>query len=163
MKKRAAGHPAALCLTTGNENVIMLENNAPRGRKGSRAVSIHESGENYLEQLLLLSKQKEKVRAVDLCTALGFSRPTVSVMLRELRAGGFVIVSDNGGLALTEKGEGVALKIYERHCLICDFLVQMGVSRETAKADACKIEHDISEETIECLRAHLAKIRNEEK
>ena len=126
-------------------------------------MSIHESGENYLEQLLLLSQQKEKVRAVDLCTVLGFSRPTVSVMLRELRAGGFVIVSDNGGLLLTEKGEAVAKKIYERHCLICDLLMELGVSRETAKADACKIEHDISEETIGCLRAYLSRVRGEEK
>ena len=115
-------------------------------------MSIHESGENYLEQLLLLSKEKEKVRAVDLCAALGFSRPTVSVMLRELRAGGFVIVADNGGLLLTEKGELLAKKIYERHCLICEALMALGVSRETAREDACKIEHDISEETVKKLR-----------
>ena len=122
-------------------------------------MSIHESGENYLEQLLLLSKEKEKVRAVDLCTALGFSRPTVSVMLRELRAGGFVIVADNGGLLLSEKGEALAKKIYERHCLISESLMALGVSRETAKADACKIEHDISEETLNCLRLHLERVR----
>ena len=115
-------------------------------------MSIHESGENYLEQLLLLSREKEKVRAVDLCAALGFSRPTVSIMLRELRAGGFVIVLDNGGLALTEKGECVAKKIYERHCLITELLVSMGVPREIAKEDACKIEHDISDETLRCIR-----------
>ena len=124
-------------------------------------MSIHESGENYLEQLLLLSKEKERVRAVDLCAALGFSRPTVSVMLRELRAGGFVVAADNGALFLTEKGEELAEKIYERHCLICEALVALGVSRETAKADACKIEHDISEETLSCLRAHLERVQKE--
>ena len=122
-------------------------------------MAIHESGENYLEQLLLLSKEKERVRAVDLCAALGFSRPTVSVMLRELRATGFVAVADNGGLFLTEKGAALANKIYERHCLICDALMALGVSRETARADACKIEHDISEETLACLRAHLDRVR----
>ena len=122
-------------------------------------MSIHESGENYLEQLLLLSKEKEKVRAVDLCAALGFSRPTVSVMLRELRANGFVTVADNGALSLTETGVALAKKIYERHCLICDALMALGVSFETAKADACKIEHDISEETLECLRAHLERVK----
>ena len=122
-------------------------------------MSLLESGENYLEQLLLLSKEKEKVRAVDLCAALGFSRPTVSVMLRELRAGGFVIVADNGGLLLSEKGEALAKKIYERHCLISESLMALGVSRETAKADACKIEHDISEETLNCLRLHLERVR----
>ena len=70
-------------------------------------MAIHESGENYLEQLLLLSREKQKVRAVDLCAALGFSRPTVSVMLRELRENGFVTVLDNGALSLTQKGEGM--------------------------------------------------------
>ena len=122
-------------------------------------MSIHESGENYLEQLLLLSKEKEKVRAVDLCAALGFSRPTVSVMLRELRAGGFVIVADNGGLLLSEKGEALAKKIYERHCLISESLMALGVSRETAKADACKIEHDISEETFTCIKKHFEQYK----
>jgi Mn-dependent DtxR family transcriptional regulator len=122
-------------------------------------LSIHESGENYLEEIFILSEKKEKVRAVDLCAVLGFSRPTVSVMLRELRAGGFVSVADNGALALTEKGAALANKIYERHCLICESLVALGVSRETAKADACKIEHDISEETLECLRAHLERVK----
>lgn len=115
-------------------------------------MAIHESGENYLEQLLLLREQKDKVRAVDLCAALGFSRPTVSVMLRELRDGGFVIVSDNGGLLLTERGEEIARRIYERHCLITEMLVKLGVSRDVAREDACLLEHDISEETLRCIR-----------
>ncbi len=118
---------------------------------------IHESGENYLEQLLLLSRERERVRAVDLCAALGFSRPTVSVMLRELRRGGFVVVADNGALSLTEAGEEIAQKIYERHCLVTELLVTLGVSRETAREDACKIEHDISEETLGCLRRFLSE------
>ena len=118
-------------------------------------MSIHESGENYLEQILILSGQKEKIRAADLCTALGFSRPTVSVMLRELRAEGFVTTAENGGLALTEQGEAVAKQMYERHCIIAETLMVLGVSRENALADACKIEHDISEETFERLRDHL--------
>ena len=124
-------------------------------------MSIHESGENYLEQLLLLSKQKEKVRAVDLCAALGFSRPTVSIMLRELRAGGFVVIADNGGLALTEKGKAVAHKIYDRHCLISEILISIGVTPEVARADACKIEHDISDETLNCIRRATGRAKNE--
>ena len=118
-------------------------------------MAIHESGENYLEQLLLLTEQKEKVRAVDLCAALGFSRPTVSVMLRELRKGGFVVSTDNGSLMLTEKGEEIARKIYERHCLITEMLVKIGVPREVAKEDACLLEHDVSEETLNCIRRFL--------
>lgn len=118
-------------------------------------MAIHESGENYLEQLLLLTEQKEKVRAVDLCAALGFSRPTVSVMLRELRNGGFVVSTDNGSLMLTEKGEEIARKIYDRHCLITEMLVKIGVPREVAKEDACLLEHDVSEETLACIRRFL--------
>ena len=118
-------------------------------------MAIHESGENYLEQLLLLTEQKEKVRAVDLCAALGFSRPTVSVMLRELRNGGFVVSTDNGSLMLTEKGEEIARKIYDRHCLITEMLVKIGVPREVAKEDACLLEHDVSEETLTCIRRFL--------
>lgn len=122
---------------------------------------IHESGENYLEQILVLSEQKDKIRAVDLCAALGFSRPTVSVMLRELRADGFVTTSPSGGLALTEKGEAVAKRMYERHCIIAETLMVLGVSRENALADACKIEHDISEETFQRLCDHLKQHKNE--
>ena len=120
-------------------------------------MSIHEAGENYLEQIYMLSRQKDKVRAVDICTALGFSRPTVSVMLRDLRAEGFVITADNGGLALTQKGEEIALRMYERHCIIAETLMALGVSREVALEDACKIEHDISEETFSRIREYLEK------
>ncbi len=125
-------------------------------------MSIHESGENYLEQILVLSEQKDKIRAVDLCAALGFSRPTVSVMLRELRADGFVTTAPNGGLALTEKGEAVAKRMYERHCIIAETLMVLGVSRENALADACKIEHDISEETFQRLCDHLKQHKSEQ-
>ena len=118
-------------------------------------MSIHESGENYLEKILMLTQTQEKVRAIDLCAALGFSRPTVSVMLRELRENGFVCTADNGGIALTAAGEAVARRIYERHLLITEALMALGVSRETALSDACKIEHDISEETVHKLREFL--------
>lgn len=123
-------------------------------------MSIHESGENYLEQIYMLSRQKEKIRAVDLCTALGFSRPTVSVMLRDLRAEGFVTTADNGGIALTPAGEEIALRMYERHCIVAETLMALGVSREVALEDACKIEHDISEETFQRLRDHLEQHKN---
>lgn len=123
-------------------------------------MAIHESGENYLEQILILSATKERVRAVDICAALGFSRPTVSVMLRELRENGFVIVAADGGLALTDKGLAVAERMYERHCLLAEALMALGVSREVALEDACKIEHDLSEETIACLKAHLLTFKS---
>ena len=119
-------------------------------------MSIHESGENYLEQIYMLPRQKEKVRAVDLCAALGFSRPTVSVMLRELRSDGFVTTADNGGLILTQKGEDVAKRMYERHCIIAQVLMRLGVSHDVALNDACKIEHDISDETFFKIRDYLS-------
>ena len=119
-------------------------------------MSIHESGENYLEQIYMLSRQKEKVRAVDLCVALGFSRPTVSVMLRELRSDGFVTTAENGGLVLTQKGEDVAKRMYERHCIIAEALMRLGVSHDVALNDACKIEHDISDETFFRIRDYLS-------
>ena len=119
------------------------------------AVAIHESGENYLEQIYVLSKQNETVRAVDLCTALGYSRPTVSIMLRTLRENGFVTVQEKGGLALTPEGLAVAKRMYDRHCMLAEVLMSIGVSREVALEDACKIEHDLSDETIACLRRYL--------
>jgi Mn-dependent DtxR family transcriptional regulator len=125
-------------------------------------MSIHEAGENYLEQIYMLSRQKNKIRAVDICASLGFSRPTVSVMLRDLRAEGFVTTADNGGIVLTPKGEEIAVRMYQRHCIIAETLMVLGVSRETALEDACKIEHDISEETFERLRDHLRQHKNAE-
>ena len=122
-------------------------------------MAIHESGENYLEQILILSQQKSKVRAVDLCTALGFSRPTVSVMLRHLRGSGFVKDAEDGGLALTERGHAIAQRMYERHCLLTEALMALGVSHDTALCDACKIEHDLSDETVACLKAHLERLK----
>ena len=124
-------------------------------------MAIHESGENYLEQILILSKQKKKVRAVDICAVLGFSRPTVSVMLRELRENGFVTVTEGGGLTLTATGLAVAERMYERHCLVAEALMTLGVSRDTALEDACKIEHDLSEETVACLKAYITRVKNQ--
>ena len=118
-------------------------------------MAIHEAGENYLEQLLLLSLKKEKVRAIDLAVALGFARPTVSVMLRDLREQGFIDRLDDDTLLLTEKGRTVAERIYERHCVLTDMLAALGVPREIAAADACKIEHDISDEAFEAVKRHL--------
>lgn len=126
-------------------------------------MAIHESGENYLEQILVLSKQKEKVRAVDLCAALGFSRPTVSVMLRDLRAKGFVSLGDGGALFLTDEGNRIASRMYERHCLLAEVLMEIGVSREVALEDACKIEHDLSDETMHCIKEHLLRLKGQKK
>ena len=118
-------------------------------------MAIHEAGENYLEQLLILSGERETVRAIDLAVALGFARPTVSVMLRDLREQGFIDRLGDDTLLLTEKGKAVAERIYERHCVLTDMLTALGVPRDIAAADACKIEHDISDEAFGAVKRHL--------
>lgn len=123
-------------------------------------MALHESGENYLEELLILSFTKEKVRAIDLAAALGYARPTVSVMLQNLRREGFIDRLGDDSLLLTEKGRAVAERIYERHCVLRDTLVELGVSREIATADACKIEHDISDEAFEAIKRRRAGKNN---
>lgn len=124
---------------------------------------IQESGEMYLETILVLSKKHPSVRAIDVGEHMGYSKPSVSRAMGLLRNGGFIEVAHDGSITLTSAGFEVAHKIYERHTTLTAFLVSLGVDETTASEDACKIEHDISEETIECLRAHLAKIRKEEK
>ncbi len=122
-------------------------------------MKVLESGENYLETILVLNKQNNnETRAIDVCNALGFSKPTVSVMLKHLRENGYVSVNEKGFLRLTEKGLEIANKVYERHNLIAELLISIGVSRETALKDACKIEHDISDETFEKLKTFLEKL-----
>ncbi len=124
-------------------------------------MKVLESGENYLETILMLNKQNNnETRAIDICNALGFSKPTVSVMLKQLRENDYVTVNDKGYINLTEKGLEIAKKVYERHNVIAELLVSIGVSQETALKDACKIEHDISDETFNKLKIQLDKIRN---
>ena len=123
-------------------------------------MKVLESGENYLETILILNKQNNnETRAIDVCNALGFSKPTVSVMLKHLRENGYVTVSETEFLGLTEKGHKIATKVYERHNVIAELLIAIGVSRETALKDACKIEHDISDETLTQLKVHLENLK----
>jgi Mn-dependent DtxR family transcriptional regulator len=117
-------------------------------------MSIRESGENYLEAILILSKQQEHVRSIDVAGFLGVTKPSVSRAMSILKAEGFVVSDANGALVLTEKGMDVAQSMYERHKLLTEFLVSLGVSRETAAEDACRIEHVISKESFELLRNH---------
>ncbi|MBQ7957417.1 MAG: metal-dependent transcriptional regulator [Clostridia bacterium] len=123
-------------------------------------MKVLESGENYLETILVLNKQNNnETRAIDVCNSLGFSKPTVSVMLKQLRENGYVTVNEKGFLSLTDKGFEIAKKVYERHNVISELLMAIGVSRETALKDACKIEHDISDETLTQLKIQLEKLK----
>ena len=115
-----------------------------------------ESAENYLEAILIL-KQDRKVRAIDIVNHLGFSKPSVSVAMKQLETNGYISRDDDGFIDLTDSGQEIAEMIYERHQLLSDIFVSMGVDEETAREDACKVEHDLSEETFECIKRYFEK------
>lgn len=118
---------------------------------------IKESGENYLETILMLKNKKGYVRSVDVATELNFSKPSVSVAMKHFREDGYITIAEDGDISLTEKGLAVATRIYERHQIIAAALICLGVDEETAYEDSCKIEHDISDQTFEKLKEYLAK------
>ena len=118
-------------------------------------MQLQESGEMYLETILVLSKKNQTVRSVDVGEYMGFSKPSVSRAVNLLKQGGFLRMQSDGALVLTEAGLEVAEKIYARHTLLTDFLMQLGVCPDTAVEDACKIEHDISDESFAAIRRHM--------
>jgi Mn-dependent DtxR family transcriptional regulator len=120
-------------------------------------VPIHESGEDYLESILKLRQQGKAVRSIDVVADLGYSKPSVSVGMKRLREAGYITVDKDGILSLTESGETVARRIISRHRTLTEFFIRLGVSPEVAERDACKVEHDLSDETFEKLVAHAAQ------
>lgn len=120
-------------------------------------MSIQESGEMYLETILILSRNDNKVRSIDICEYMGFSKPSVSRAVGLLKNGGYILVDSNGYITLTELGYELANKIYERHNILTRFLVSLGVSEEVASQDACKIEHILSDESVEAIKNSLNK------
>ena len=121
-----------------------------------------ESGENYLETILVLREKGVSVRSVDIANEMGFSKPSVSRAVKNLKDGGFILVDDNGFIFLTDIGEETARKIYERHEIISAWLIDIGVDEKTALEDACRIEHDISVVTFEKLKQHILSLKNPE-
>ena len=120
-------------------------------------MSLHESGQMYLESILVLQKQGGAVRSIDIVEHMGYSKPSVSRAVGILKADEYITVDKNGYITLTEKGKIEAEKIYERHGIISKFFMGLGVSEETATEDACKIEHVISDESINAIKKHLEK------
>ncbi|MEE0839616.1 MAG: metal-dependent transcriptional regulator [Acutalibacteraceae bacterium] len=114
-----------------------------------------ESGEMYLESIYVLTKNNSSVRSIDVCEYMGFSKPSVSRAVGLLKKGGFVVTDKDGFLSLTKEGIAVAEKIYERHTVITELLVRLGVDKETAAEDACKIEHDISDISLEAIKKFI--------
>ena len=118
-------------------------------------MALQESGEMYLETILILSRKNGRVRSIDISEHMGYSKPSVSRAVGLLKQDAFITVENDGFIHLTEKGLAQAEKILDRHTILTQMLIQLGISRETASNDACRIEHVISDETFEAIRKHM--------
>ena len=118
-------------------------------------MALQESGEMYLETILILSREKGSVRSIDISEYMGYSKPSVSRAVGLLKSGNYITVEDDGHILLTDDGRQIAEKIMSRHTLLTRMLESLGVSRETAAADACKMEHVISDETFDAIKNHM--------
>ncbi len=116
-----------------------------------------ESGEMYLETIWVLSRKLSRVRSVDVSEYMGFSKPSVSRAIGILKKGEYITVAEDGGIRLTEAGKSVAEKIYERHTVLTKLLIKLGVDEATATEDACKMEHDISDQTLDAIKAFVTE------
>ena len=121
-------------------------------------MAVTEAVENYLETILILSKIQPDVHAVDICSYLGYSRPTISIILKKMKSEDLVNVDGDNHITLTEKGRDVAERIYDRHDVLSKFFMMLGADKRQAVEDACKIEHDISDEVFELIREHYKKL-----
>lgn len=119
-----------------------------------------ESLEDYLETILLLQKRTGMVRSVDIATEMNFSKPSVSVAMKNLRNKNYITMADNGYITLTESGRQRAESVLERHTILSDFLISIGVNRETALEDACRVEHDLSAESFEAIKRFFLAGKN---
>jgi len=124
-------------------------------------MKIQESAENYLETIFMLGQDGKRVRSIDIVNELDYTKPSVSVAMKNLRSSGYIKMDNDGYITLTESGHEIAAAMYERHMLISDWLIFLGVDRETAVRDACKMEHGISEQSFVAIRKHLERqLRN---
>ena len=119
-------------------------------------MAIHESGEDYLEAILMIKKRSGNVRSIDVARELSFSKPSVSVAMKNLKTSNYITVDENGFINLTEAGQEIADKIYERHTFLTNWLTSLGVDPEVAAEDACKMEHAISSESFSAIKKFAA-------
>lgn len=117
-------------------------------------MEIHQSAEDYLETILILRERIGQVRSIDIATEMNYSKPSISVAMKKLRENGYIQVDGDGFITLTDSGYEIASNIYNRHQVLTDFFVSLGVDEKIAAEDACRIEHDLSEETFEKIREH---------
>lgn len=125
-------------------------------------MQIHQSAEDYLECILKLSKQRPVVRSIDIANDMNYSKPSISVAMKNLRLNGYINVDESGFITLTDSGMEIASNIYDRHLILRKWLEFLGISPETAEQDACKIEHTLSKETYSALRKHIIEEIGEE-
>lgn len=125
-------------------------------------MAITEAVENYLETILILSKAQPDVHAIDICSYLGYSRPTVSIILKKMRDENLVNVNSDNHITLTDTGREIAERIYDRHNVLSAFFMLLGVKKDQALEDACKVEHDLSEETFALLKQHYNELAKTE-
>ena len=125
-------------------------------------MQIHQSAEDYLECILKLSKQRPVVRSIDIANEMNYSKPSISVAMKNLRLNGYINVDESGFITLTDSGMEIASNIYDRHLILKKWLEFLGISPETAEQDACKIEHTLSKETYTALRKHIIEEMGEE-
>lgn len=120
-------------------------------------MNLYESAEDYLERILMLSEEKSNVRSIDIARSLNFSKPSVSIAMKKLSENGYIEIDNNSYIHLTEKGITIAKSVFERHNILSSILINLGVSEEIAKMDACKIEHDLSEETFLAIKKYYSE------
>lgn len=120
-------------------------------------MNLYESSEDYLERILILKKEKGKVISLDIANSMNYSKPSISRAMKNLKNNGFIEIDENGYIELTDSGYKIASTIYERHLFLSQYFVSLGVPEEIAKADACKVEHDLSKETFEAIKRHVFK------
>ncbi len=120
-------------------------------------MKIHQSAENYLETIFMLTNRNGSCRSIDIANELGFSKPSVSIAMKNLRENGYIDVMGDGRILLLEPGKRIAERLYERHTVLTRAIMALGVDKEIASEDACKIEHIISEETFDAIKNHLNK------
>jgi len=123
-----------------------------------KELKVHESEENYLETILVLSLKGNRVRSIDIVNELEFSKPSVSIAMKNLRAKKYIVMDDDGFITLTKKGQKIADAVYERHIIISDWLIFLGVDRKTALRDACKMEHTLSEKSFSAIKKHIREV-----
>ena len=117
-------------------------------------MTIHESAEDYLEAILILRNRRGAVRSIDIVNELGYSKPSVSIAMKNLRENGYITVSQDALISLTAKGQEIAERVYERHQVLTDCLLRLGVNPANAKADACRLEHDLSDDSFAKIKAY---------